>query len=56
MQGLGGGDHKMWATPNGDGTYSASPSFVGPFPWHMIYTWGFYDVSELAYIEEGGGF
>ena len=22
----------------------------------MIYTWGFYDVSEVAYIEEGGGF
>ena len=56
LQGLGGGDHKMWATANGDGTYSAAPTFIGPFPWHMIYTWGFYDVSELAYVEEGGGF
>ena len=56
LQGLGGGDHKAYATANGDGTYSANISFVGPFPWHMIYTWGFYDVSEFAYVEEGGGF
>ena len=56
LQGLGGGDHKAYAIANGDGTYSADISFVGPFPWHMIYTWGFYDVSEFAYVEEGGGF
>ena len=49
-------DYKVIATANGDGTYSASSSFTGPFPWHMIYTWGFYDVSEMVYIEEGGGF
>ena len=55
LQGLGD-DYKVIASANGDGTYSASPSFTGPFPWHMIYTWGFYDVSEVAYIEEGGGF
>jgi len=55
LQGLGD-DYKVYATANGDGTYSADASFVGPFPWHMIYTWGFYDVSEVAYIEEGGGF
>jgi len=55
LQGLGD-DYKVIASANGDGTYSASPSFTGPFPWHMIYTWGFYDVSEVAYVEEGGGF
>ena len=55
LQGLGD-DYKVIASGNEDGTYSASPSFTGPFPWHMIYTWGFYDVSEVAYIEEGGGF
>jgi hypothetical protein len=55
LQGLGD-DYKVIATENEDGTYSASPSFTGPFAWHMIYNWGFYDVSELAYVEEGGGF
>ena len=55
LQGLGD-DYKIIAIANGNGTYSASPSFTGPFAWHMIYNWGFYDVSELAYIEEGGGF
>ena len=55
LQGLGD-DYKVITTANGDGTYSASPSFTGPFAWHMIYNWGFYDVSELAYVEEGGGF
>ena len=55
IQGLGD-DYKVIASANGDGTYTVSPSFTGPFPWHMIYTWGFYDVSEVAYIEEGGGF
>ena len=55
LQGLGD-DYKVYATSNGDGTYSLDASFVGPFPWHMTYTWGFYDVSEVAYIEEGGGF
>jgi hypothetical protein len=54
-QGLGD-DYKVIATTNGDGTYSANSTFVGPFPWHMTYTWGFYDVSEFSYIEEGGGF
>ncbi|MEC7746838.1 MAG: FlgD immunoglobulin-like domain containing protein, partial [Candidatus Neomarinimicrobiota bacterium] len=55
LQGLGD-DYKIIAIANGNGTYSASPSFTGPFAWHMIYNWGFYDVSELAYVEEGGGF
>ena len=55
IQGLGD-DYKVIASANGDGTYTVSPSFTGPFPWHMIYTWGFYDVSEVAYVEEGGGF
>jgi len=44
------------ATPNGDGTYSVTVDFAGPIPWHMIYTWGFYDVSEIVDLEEGGGF
>ena len=44
------------ATANGDGTYSATVDFTGPIPWHMIYTWGFYDVSEIVEVEEGGGF
>ena len=43
-------------TAPGHSDNSANISFVGPFPWHMIYTWGFYDVSEFAYVEEGGGF
>ena len=55
IQGLGD-DYKVIASANGDGTYTVSPSFTGPFPWHMIYTWGFYDLSEVAYVEEGGGF
>ena len=55
LQGLGD-DYKVIASANGDGTYTVSPSFTGPFPWHMIYTWGFYDLSEVAYVEEGGGF
>ena len=54
-QGLGD-DYKIYASLNEDNTYSAEASFIGPFPWHMTYTWGFYDVSESAYIEEGGGF
>ena len=44
------------ALSNGDGTYSVTIDFMGPVPWHMIYTWGFYDVSEIVELEEGGGF
>lgn len=44
------------ATPNGDGTYSININFTGPVPWHMIYSWRFYDFSENVGIEEGGGF
>ena len=55
LQGLGD-DYTVIASANGDGTYSANLSFVGPFPWHMLYTWGFYDVSAAAHVEEGGGF
>ncbi|MBC8343546.1 MAG: T9SS type A sorting domain-containing protein [Bacteroidetes bacterium] len=53
----GFGDYsKHYATDNGDGTYSVTIDFMGPIPWHMIYTWGFYDVSEIVELEEGGGF
>ncbi len=48
--------YKRYASHNGDGTYSVYQSFTGPFPWHMLYTWGFYDVSLEAYVQEGGGF
>ena len=44
------------ATANGDGTYSATIDFTGPVAWHMVYIWGFYDVSDNADIQEGGGF
>ena len=37
LQGLGD-DYTVIASANGDGTYSANLSFVGPFPWHMLYT------------------
>ena len=53
----GFGDNSSYqATPNGDGTYSVTVDFMGPIPWHMIYTWGFSDVSEMVNLEEGGGF
>ena len=55
LQGLGDGSTHV-ATANGDGTYSVTVTFTGPFPWHMIYTWSFYDVDNVADIEEGGGF
>ena len=55
LQGLGD-DYTAIASANGDGTYSVTTSFTGPFPWHMLYTWGFYDVSAAAHVEEGGGF
>ena len=32
-----------------------TPLLLDP-SWHMTYTWGFYDVSESAFIEEGGVF
>lgn len=51
-----GDNSKHQAVSNGDGTYSATIDFAGPIPWHMIYTWGFYDVSEALSMEEGGGF
>jgi hypothetical protein len=44
------------ATANGDGTFSATIDLTGPVPWHMVYTWGFYNVSDNADIQEGGGF
>jgi hypothetical protein len=55
LQGLGDGSTHV-ATANGDGTYSVTVTFTGPFPWHMIYTWSFYDLDNVADIEEGGGF
>jgi len=55
LQGLEDG-YKINAFYNGDNTYSVNQSFIGPFPWHMLYTWGFYDVSLAAYVQEGGGF
>ena len=55
LQGLEDG-FKANAFNNGDGTYSVNQSYTGPFPWHMLYTWGFYDVSLEAYVQEGGGF
>ena len=55
LQGLEDG-YKTNALHNGDGTFSVNQSFTGPFPWHMLYTWGFYDVSLAAYVQEGGGF
>ncbi|MBA65392.1 MAG: hypothetical protein CMG55_06300 [Candidatus Marinimicrobia bacterium] len=55
LQGLGDG-YKAIASENVDGTYSVNLSFVGPFPWHMLYTWGYYDTSIGTYIQEGGGF
>ena len=55
LQGLGDGSTHV-ATANGDGTYSVTVTFTGPFSWHMIYTWSFYDVDNVADIEEGGGF
>ncbi len=55
LQGFGD-NSKHSATANGDGTYSVTVDFVGPLPWHMIYTWGFHDVSANVDLEEGGGF
>ena len=55
LQGLEDG-YKTNAFYNGDGIYSVNQLFIGPFPWHMLYTWGFYDVSLAAYVQEGGGF
>ena len=55
LQGLEDG-YKINALNNEDGTFSVNQSFTGPFPWHMLYTWGFYDVSLAAYVQEGGGF
>ena len=55
LQGMG--DNSQHPTSaNGDGTYSSTVEITGPAPWHMIYTWAFYDVSEVAAVEEGGGF
>jgi len=55
LQGMGDNSQHI-ASAIGDGTYSSTVEITGPAPWHMIYTWGFYDVSEVAAIEEGGGF
>ena len=55
LQGLEDG-YKINASPDVQGTYYVNQSFTGPFPWHMLYTWGFYDVSLAAYVQEGGGF
>ena len=55
LQGLEDG-YKAIASENGDGTYSVNLSLTGPFPWHMLYTWGYYDVSMGTHIQEGGGF
>jgi hypothetical protein len=55
LQGLGDNSEHV-ATANGDGTYSVTATFTGAFPWHMIYTWSFYDVDNFAEVEEGGGF
>ena len=55
LQILGDG-YNVTASENFDGTYSVAQAFTGPFPWHMIYTWGFYDVSLGSQMQEGGGF
>ncbi len=55
LQMLGDG-YNVTALENFDGTYSVTHSFTGPFPWHMVYTWGFYDVSLSSQMQEGGGF
>ena len=55
LQGLEDG-FKANAISNGGGSYSVDQSYTGPFPWHMLYTWGFYDASLEAYVQEGGGF
>ena len=55
LQGLEDG-YKAIAFHNGDGIYSVNQVFTGPFPWHMLYTWGFYAVALAAYVQEGGGF
>ena len=55
LQGLEDG-FKANAISNGDGSYSVDQSYTGPFPWHMLYTWGFYDASLEAYVQEGGWF
>ena len=55
LQILGDG-YNVTASENFDGTYSVTHAFTGPFPWHMVYTWGFYDVSLGSQMQEGGGF
>ena len=55
LQMLGDG-YNVTALDNFDGTYSVTHAFTGPFPWHMVYTWGFYDVSLGSQMQEGGGF
>jgi len=55
LQGFGDNSTHV-ATMNGDGIYSANVDLTGPAPWHLIYTWGFHDVSENVSLEEGGGF
>ena len=55
LQMLGDG-YNVTASENFDGTYSVTHAFTGPFPWHMVYTWGFYDVSLGSQMQEGGGF
>ena len=55
LQMLGDG-YNVKATENFDGSYSVAHAFTGPFPWHMVYTWGFYDVSLGSQMQEGGGF
>jgi len=55
LQILGDG-YNVTALENFNGTYSVTHAFTGPFPWHMIYTWGFYDVSLGSQMQEGGGF
>ena len=57
LQGLEDG-YKINASRNDEETYYVNQSFTGPFPWHMLYTWGFYDVSLGGFLmfQEGGGF
>jgi len=51
-----GDGYNVTAFDNFDGTYFVTQEFTGPFPWHMLYTWGFYDVSlNSQHMQEGGG-
>jgi hypothetical protein len=53
LQGFGN-EFTTPAVDNGDGTYSASITLIGPAPWHSLYAWEF--VGTEFTLQEGGGF